>query len=218
MSTSDRPRRICSPVEASLYLMIAPCPNCSLGPMSASGRATETVEPPIDAAPRVSVEACCSSCGAVSEHVFEAAPGLVLTPIPRDLPEVCRLIQCGDALFAGVGRSAAIDVAGWLTLHSMAAEAGRTAAENATRPQERADARQLQALAGRCLDQALLFYDEGEVLPGDAAFFSEPALRQYRARPEIFSRERLAQARSACPPAAAPQMRSVGERDRSPRS
>ena len=86
-----------------------------------------------------------------------------------------------------------IDVAQWLTLAHVIAEA-------ASRETEKTHARQLGIDAAQCLSEALKFYDEPENdLPPAEAFFHDASRRRFRENPEEFSRQRVLDMRSRLP-------------------
>jgi len=95
--------------------------------------------------------------------------------------------------------SQAIDVAGWLTLEAMLGEKARQIRAWATETADRGAAREWELLAGTCVEEALKFYDQDNELPPEEAFFDEFARRQFRDRPELFTRERLIHLRTQRP-------------------
>jgi len=164
--------------EAFFYLSINPCPECGTGAREAGeGRRLDDV----DGAARVEIETTCRNCGAVAVTGFELADDASLdgqaTPMINPSPEPSRII----------------DVAQWLTLFRMTAEA--TAKEP-----DKLSGRLKGIEAALCLEEALKFYDDVENdLPPKEAFFSDTTRQRLSEHPEQFSRQRLIGFRAKLP-------------------
>jgi len=69
----------------------------------------------------------------------------------------------------------------------------------ALRVAERSARRRLQVQSAACLAEALKFYDPDNDLPPEEAFFTAESRRQFRARPELFARDRIIGLRARLP-------------------
>lgn len=189
---SNKGLEVHSLTEASLYLMLARCPACAgvVVPTAAGG-------PPDQK--HLAVPVVCQACGREGEVRFDL--GLVEpAEAAGGLEAWAALAQAGQAPPVNPsGRaSRVIDVAGWLTLHTMLTATARAKMEQADSPAERVAARQMLIQAGECLEEALRFYDTDNELPPEDAFFSEEARRRFHEHPELFLRQRIAGLRAEC--------------------
>jgi len=179
MSPSSPILPVHSLLEARLYLMVTGCDACD-GPVLIGAATCQ--------AGVLTVPTTCRKCGASRDVQFDVA-GLSLdregaTPLPE--PD-------GDAAINPTDQpSGAIDVGGWLTLYGILLEQARSMADRVT-------ARRRRIVAGRCLEEALKFYEEGNELPPVGAFRRDTSRRQFRDRPELFARQRLIEQRAALP-------------------
>ena len=180
---SDTPLIAHSIAEVDFYLRATPCGSCQEGPLQ--GADPDVIE---ERTGRVTIamRVTCGSCGACSTLTFqlpdrpEGGGGGQPTAVnPTDQP------------------SHIIDVAQWITLaHVMV--------EEASHETDRVRARQFNLEAGRCIDEALKFYDEVDNdLPPPEAFYLDASRRGFRQHSEEFSRQRLINLRSRFPTASA---------------
>ena len=184
MSESSNILSIHSIVEGRLYLRVRPCGGCGDGPLVADdGNMSHDAEGGVLAVP-----VTCRACGGADEVRFDTG-GL-------ELPEsvISRWFKEGfDAVINPTDEaSRVIDVADWLTLYSVM----ETDAQAVT---DRKEARKFHIAAARCIDEALKFFDLDNDLPPADAFFGESSRRQFRDRPEIFTRQHLVDLRNKLP-------------------
>lgn len=179
--------------EAQLFLWVKRCGQCGSGPLAPGIGA-------IRAADAVLVlPATCRACRVASDLHFAAglaAPGAqevrLLTLDQCDMPP-------GLPIDPTEKPSRLIDVAGWLTLDTLLSEKARQVAGRAENAAGRAPVRQWQLLAGACIEEAMKFFEKGNELPPAKAFFDDASRRQFRERPELFTRERLIHLKSRKP-------------------
>jgi hypothetical protein len=197
MSTTGPAIPIHSLTEARLYIKAKSCGSCSVGPLvlneagSCYDAGRESLTVPV----------ACSHCGHGEHVVFDTEE------VDRRGPVLGMLFELRDACRQPAAQiinptrepSRIIDVAGWLMLHTMLAQEARATAAESMNLSKRAAVRRMQVEAGQCLDEALKFYDEDNDLPPQEAFFSEQGYRQFRDRPELFTRQRLIELRSQFP-------------------
>ncbi len=176
---SDEPLVAHSLAEAYLYLMATPCDACGKGPLTGSG--AKPVHP--EAEPLVlGMTVTCEGCWNVTKVAFElpCGPGTDESggpPLVNPTEEPSRII----------------DVAQWITLFRVIAEA-------ASRETDKVEARRLGLEAAQCLDEALKFYEDDEnALPPPEAFFHEASRRRFHDNPEHFARQRLVGLRAKLP-------------------
>ena len=194
------PRPVHSLAEIALSLKVMACPNCGGGPMVARSRSL-MFDPRAD---QVEIEVICRSCLKSESLLFTIADAG--GPGPRALPRTFNeeaILAAAEFVNPTDQPSALIDVAGWLMLHSLLTDKARTAAVHARTGADRQAIRNLQILAGQCIDEALKFYDVDNDLPPQDAFFSEAGRIQFHAYPELFVRDRLIDLRSRLPSCAA---------------
>ncbi len=189
MSAHGSALAIHSLAEARLYLKVTPCRACRGGPLIPDPQAAAH-DPDQQV---LNVPVSCRACGKRQEILFDTSGVEVRESIPA---------ACGE-LLAPADRptpapinptdepSRIIDVAGWFTLHTVIAEAARTAGADARTLASRAAKRRLLIEAGQCLDEALKFFDADNDLPPEDAFFHHHSRRRFRDRPELFTRQRL---------------------------
>lgn len=169
-----------SVAEAYLYAMIAPCPVCAAGPLTAEGNLTAAS----DRADAWRLTVSCRACRARDDLRF------------RIDPPPTRSEAASDRINPTSARSAAIDLLGWMTLF-------RTIVGTAHAATDKQEARRLAGEALQCLDEALRFYDADNDLPPREAFFTEQSRRRFQDHPEQFLRSKLLHHRSLLPNAAA---------------
>jgi hypothetical protein len=188
---SREPIEVRSSAEASLCLLVLPCARCAGGPLDPTGQASVSGR-------GVTLDLTCRSCSTSQTVTLTSRPGVGIVPLCTDLAELCSEpdVPC---ISPSPQRSRAIDVWGWITLHSLVQQVARRHAESAAVPADRASARRLQVLASACLDEALRFYDHDNELPPPGAFFTDVARRQFQLRPELFMHKRLRELRSSGP-------------------
>lgn len=165
-----------SVAEAHLYLLAAPCSECTQGPLDA----VHTEQS--DSAAPVRMRVRCRVCAFERDLYYlipsttvahsAAAPAIVN---PSDEP------------------SKIIDVGQWIMLFRMIIEA-------ASREPDKVQARRLGLEAAQCLDEAIKFYNEpANDLPPPEALFNEASRRRFESHPEQFSRRRLVEMRAKLP-------------------
>jgi hypothetical protein len=167
-------------LEAKLYLMATPCPNCSRGPC-------EPVEESLGSSPGRSsdpgvraVIARCAHCGDERELAF----GLPVGMSPGSAAEVVNPTSAPSEV---------LDAGQWISLHYLLTDAAQRAAEKFER-------RRLMSLAGQCLDEALRFYvDPDDELPPQSALFTNSSRRAFTEHPEKFARQKLRDIRARLP-------------------
>jgi len=181
--------------EAYYYIMVQRCAQCGNGAL-AGGEGRRLADE--DGRVRVEIETVCRACRAQSRFEFQLPDerSLVRAPEPtsiNDSDEPSRLI----------------DVAQWITLFRVVAEAAAS--------EKNKQAARLKGIeAAQCLEEALKFYDDPENdLPRDSALFSGESRRRLREHPEQFSRQRLIELRAKLPMLHVMQ-RSVRHRDPKP--
>lgn len=91
--------------------------------------------------------------------------------------------------------SQVIDVAGWLNVFTIVADEARSATGAAGTAEQKMRARQMRLVAGACLEEALKFFEDDNDLPPDEAFFSDRTRQQFWERPELFTRQYIAELR-----------------------
>lgn len=193
MSQRPQPAPVRSFAEAYLYAMVAPCPVC------AGALNYEEAWFGYDPAGRsLRLEAVCQTCEAPYERVFDAA-GLDAAELDRfnDGRLNPPWSNSPATITPSSGASEIIDVAGWLTLFTLIGELARVAGDRPLdlNPPDRATIRRMRLVAGACLDEALKFFEDDNDLPPDDAFFSDASRRQFWERPELFTRQYIADLR-----------------------
>jgi hypothetical protein len=179
---SDVPLVAHSLAEVYLYLMVTPCGKCGRGPLKGG-----------DAKPAewdntrvgVVVEVTCSICDDQARLEFD---------VPAERLAAIKSAPRGSAakINPTPEPSRIIDVAGWVTLFGVIADA-------AARATDKGEARMLGYEAAQCLDEALKFYDQENELPPEDAFFSEASRRRHREHPQKLARSRLIDLRARLP-------------------
>ena len=190
------PYPVHSLAEIALSLKVMACPHCSGGPLG-----TRTRRFHCDARTgRIDLEIVCRSCQKSEPLFFSLADSgqAASAPWPRLFNEET-ILATAESVNPTPRSSALIDVAGWLMLHSLLTDKARTESVHARSSTERNAVRNLQILAGQCIDEALKFYDVDNDLPPSDAFFSEAGKIQFHAYPELFVRDRLIDLRSRLP-------------------
>lgn len=193
MSQRSEPSPVHSLGEANLYTQVAPCPVC--------GGALESDEAWFEYDTDhciLTLETFCRLCEAPFERDFDAsgvpeAEFAMLTSGPLAPP----WNMPSQVLNRTPEPSRIIDVAGWLALFTLICEQARVAGDRALDfdPPDRGAIRRMRLAAAACLDEALNFFDDDNDLPPDEAFFSEAARRQFWERPELFTRQHIADLR-----------------------
>jgi hypothetical protein len=152
-----------------------------------------------DAQHRLTAAVACGTCdemGQISFDVSRVEP----TAVAGGLQAWARQAEAGQVppINPTDEPSWAIDAAGWVMLYTILSGSGET---NNQPPgtSDRGLIRQLRIQAGRCLAEALKFYDVDNDLPPADAFFTEAGRRQFREHPELFLRGRLASLRVKMP-------------------
>lgn len=175
----DAPLVAHSLAEAYLYLMATPCSSCAKGPLSGSeARPVQGLREPMV----VAITATCGACQSVIELTFQLPHGLGTDesggpPVVNPTDEPSRII----------------DVARWITLFRVIAEA-------ASKESDKMEARWLGLEAAQCLEEALKFYDDRDnALPPPEAFFHETSRRRFQENPEHFAKQRLIDLRGKLP-------------------
>ena len=177
----DRPLIAHSLAEVYLYLMLTPCGRCGRGPLrGGDARPFEK-----DAATGVVVAVTCGSCGLEQELRFEL-PAEELAAAKAPPPDSAARINTGQE------PSRVIDVAGWVTLFRIIADA-------AAQEKDKIEARKMGYEAAQCLEEALKFYEEDNELPPASALFSEASTRLHRDHPQRLARSRLINLRAKLP-------------------
>jgi len=192
----DRPLLAHSLAEVYLYLMVTPCGHCRRGPLR-GGEARPFQD---GATTGVSVEATCGSCHRGKELRFEL-PAEELAAARTTPPDSAARIN------SGTETSRIIDVAGWLTLFRVIADA-------AAKTKDKVEARKLAYEAAQCLEEALKFYDRENDLPPETAFYNETSRRLYREHPERLARSRLIDLRAKLPAIDAMEKQLAASRNR----
>ena len=165
-----------SVAEAYLYAMVLRCPTCGKGPMKPRRDLTRK-----EASPGGwMMVAYCAACG------DDVALHFAIDPPPT------REQARSDCINPTPQRSQAIDLLGWLSLfQTIIAESEKSA--------DKRTGRQLAHEAAQCLDEAMKFYDGGNELPGEGAFFGQDSPRRFRDHPEYFNRSKWRQRRLMLP-------------------
>ena len=191
----DTPLVAHSLAEAYLYLMATPCAACGKGLLK--GEDARPIEGDRDPMV-VSIAVACGACDAREEYRFELPQGLGTDP------------NGGPAVVNPTDEpSKAIDVAQWITLFRMIAEA-------AAKETDKVEARRLGLESAQCLEEALKFYDDADNdLPPSEAFFHATSRERLAKTPEQFSRQRLIELRAKLPTIAV--MRSHAATEHKPR-
>jgi hypothetical protein len=179
--------------EAYLYARVATCAVCG-GPLdTADARFDRVAE-----ARTLTLEAVCRRCEAPLDREFDASG---VAEAEFALLENARLAGPWEmdppVLNATDDASQVIDVAGWLTMFTWMNDEARTAGEQARDVAGRSAARRMRLVAGACLEEAGKFFEDDNDLPPDEAFFSDEARRQFWERPELFTRQHIANLRVA---------------------
>ena len=183
--------------EARLYLKMRSCKACGQGPLEPS-----EITPEYDAGRhRLTLSILCRQCDQQSRITFDTSDIERRASVPSVLGELRDVSRQQAAPVINPTRwpSLMIDVAGWLTLHTMLAEAARAEGIKSTRMDRRAAVRRVQVLAGQCLDEALKFFDEDNDLPPREAFFAKESYQRFLDRPELYTRQRLIELRGQFP-------------------
>jgi len=179
-------------LEACLYVVVKPCAACGSGPMQpAPDRLRSGAGPDGLAVPII-----CSRGDTRAEIAF------AMRCVNRDemFPVMFRGLPVPPTTINPTGeRSLVLDVADWLTLHSMLVETARAASTEGVTLEDRRTIRQLQIEAGECLDEALKFYEADNELPVAEAFFSDTSRNRFLERPALFARQRLLDLRGKLP-------------------
>jgi len=165
--------------EAYYYVMVQRCAHCGDGALvGGDGRRL----PDEGGSVRVDIDAVCQGCAAATLFSFR-------------LPDDSSLSRTsGPTLISTTNEpSGLIDVAQWITLFRVAAEAAATETDK--------QAARLKGIeAAQCLEEALKFYDDPENdLPPESALLSDESRRRFREHPEQFSRRRLVELRAKLP-------------------
>lgn len=194
MSEAQIPLTIHSLTEASLYAMLSACADCGgqLWPLVA-----ESTGPDSDHCLKLAVT--CEDCSHTGRITFdtsavepsEAAGGMQAWSQGAEAGRVHPINPTEES-------SRVIDVAGWLGLYELLTAGADARPEQVGNPQ-RGLIRQLRIQAGRCLGEALKFYDADNDLPPSEAFYCEESRRRFREHPELFVRERLVNLRAKMP-------------------
>jgi hypothetical protein len=173
---SASPVCVHSVAEAYLYLLTLRCESCGRGPLRARADLTRTDE----VAGGWRMEIRCGGCARETALAFAIDP-----PPTRE--------EAGSGRINPTPRpSQAIDLLGWLALFQRILSASEKEAD-------RQAGRQLAWEAAQCLDEALKFYEPGNDLPPEAAFFSADSRRRFLDHPGQFSRERWRERRLRLP-------------------
>lgn len=190
-----QPREPLPPVhslaEAGLYVRVTPCRLCA-GPLDRDEARFRH-----DSESRVlSIATACRTCGTewtARLDASEISAGELTALVDGPLEEPW---DFGPAeLNPDEAPSRIIDLAGWLTLFTWIADSARLASEQARTTDERARVRRMRTTAAACLDEALRFFEDDHVLPPDEAFFHDAGRRQFWERPELFTRQHIADLR-----------------------
>jgi hypothetical protein len=167
MITREPVPTVHSVAEAYLFIMLAPCAACGRGPFKPAGDIVRSG--PGAATGDWRLPARCGACGEARQFAF------TIDPLPT------REQARSDVVNPTAQASRAIDLLGWLTLF-------QTILSAADRTEDKSTARQLAREAAQCLDEALKFYEGGNELPTDCAFFNEDSRRRFRDHPQRFAR------------------------------
>ncbi len=187
---SSGPIPVRGSAEASLCLLVVPCAACGAGPLTPTGECFASGRV-------VKVRLACRGCSHPQEIAFQSKPGVGVVPLCTELAELCEPdVPCINPTKEP---SQAIDVWGWITLHTLVRQAARQSLEAAETAVVRAAARRLQMLASACIEEALRFYEHDNELPPAASFFTDRSRQQFQQRPELFTRKRLLEMRSSSP-------------------
>ncbi|MHC4233921.1 MAG: hypothetical protein ACYSUQ_02280 [Planctomycetota bacterium] len=178
---SDRPLVAHSLAEVYLYLMVTPCGQCGRGPL----RGDEAQPFQKNAETGVAVDVVCGSCEDRQELRFEL-PADELAAAKAAPPDSAARIN------TGLEPSLIIDVAGWVTLFRVIADA-------AVETKDKIEARKLGYEAAQCLEEGLKFYEQDNDLPPETAFFSKASRRLHREHPQRLARSRLINLRAKLP-------------------
>lgn len=184
MSPSSDPRLpVHSAVEASLYLLVTPCPNCGNGPVRANPSNAEPSGQELHSG--IDLPGRCDACRATWRAKFRLADDCV--------GAASRYAGGDEAINPTARPSTCVDVCQWITLCRMLSA-------DAEADRDRVRARRLKVLAGCCIDEALKFYtDAASDLPPAAAFFSDSTRGVFRENPHEFARDRLLALRASLP-------------------
>ena len=170
--------------EACLYVQVTPCKVCA-GPLDCDGARFEH-----DISQNLlALRTECRTCGAGFEVRFDSSEvlpsewaslqdGRIADPWDSAAP----MLNPEDA------PSEAIDLGGWLRLYTIMADGSRSA-------EDRAEGRRKRLVAEGCLDEALKFFEEDNELPPEDAFFNDNTRREFWERPELFTRQHIADLR-----------------------
>jgi len=181
MCNNSKPLLIHSLTEARLYVRIRPCDACPEGSLQA-----DIAGLGLNLADQILVvPAQCKTCGKQADIRF------ALNQIDH-LDLAAWLEPAVEAINPTNEISQVLDVADWLTLHSLI-EMEAKSAENPLQ------ARKLHLEAAQCIDEAMKFFDEDNDLPPPDAFYSDRSMRQFRDHPEHFTREHLIDLRNRLP-------------------
>jgi hypothetical protein len=191
MAERSKPASIHGLGEAYLYARVTPCAVCA-GPLDA-----ENADFAHDTDSRVlTLKTSCRLCDAQLEKDFSTAE---VEASDFDLLADGRLAPPWEAgsptLNLTPDASRVIDVAGWLTLSAMVSEEARRAGGEAGSFEARCAARRIRLVAAACLEEALKFFEDDNDLPPDDAFFRDDTRRQFWERPELFTRQYIADLR-----------------------
>lgn len=180
--------------EASLYVMLSPCAVCG-GPLWL--RIADCAGP--DAQHRLTAAVACQTCGGMGQIAFDVSR-VEPTVVAGGLQAWARQTEAGHVppINPVDEPSQAIDVAGWVMLYTILSGGGETS-DKSPDACNRGLIRQLRIQAGRCLAEALKFYDADNDLPPADAFFTKVGRQQFREHPELFLRGRLASLRVKMP-------------------
>ncbi len=194
MDISTAPLVVHSLTEASLYLALVPCGACGAPVMPQMG------EEGADDAGALIVPVVCHACSHADIVRFD----LRLVDAQERAGGMAALVVSAEAgaalpISSWEAPSRIIDVAGWLTLYTRLSDAALRRADTSAFHPDGKLTRQLQIQAGRCLEEALKFYDVDNDLPPQAAFYSDAGRRQFREHPEGFLRDRLLSLRAILP-------------------
>ncbi len=151
--------------EARYCLMVTPCADCGSGPW-----VVEEFERG-GAGAAGTVRAVCKHCGARREFRF-----IIEHEVPEEGPEA-ETINPTDAA------SRIVDLGQWLSLFYLLVE-------SAASDRSRSSTRRTGYQAALCLAEAIKFYTDDELPPGEA-FFSPATAQVYQEHPENFPRQKL---------------------------
>ncbi len=163
--------------EVLLYLRVTPCGSCGAGlifPGSPSVVDRMAVE--------VEFVTSCAQCDAQKAVRFR------VPELPKDHES-----SIDGPISLSEEASSILDVSQWITLcHVLLEEAGLLS--------DKVQARKRKIQAARCLEEAIKFFDEVDNdLPPPDAFFHESSKRQFKDRPELFSKSKLIDLRATLP-------------------